>query len=1332
MAYPPAPPQPSSVAVITAQDTEIRISLSGGSTASTLFWGPGAAPAHGIATLASDTSHSPAHTNTVLYTPTAAYVGGDSFTYAVNDGINPPVSATVTVTVSATLTTYDGNFVVLLTDAAELAEAQATYPNGIYDAPDNVAATYDIPVPLGINNTGDTILIFGGGGGNAGLTEAIPSVIIPAGFVVDSYYNLVAFASAPGGILRWHGTFQRRGGPAPGTKEQLQTHRWMVGFERANGGENLTGAASQRMSRDASRTLDGMGLALRSAANEIVSMSMPTTGTGFPTRDSWERLYVRVRKYPTANEMFWGVIGGGQAGTAGLLAVTPAGSIQFYNKGNQAFPGTAVGSAAGTLPLNQWVKLDIIYGFALFTTQKGYCAVFINGVMVLLANVNSGADGGGGLISTIQTQVSSRVGNENTPSTGLEIDIDDWTNKTQPLLYTGDDWLQGTHIYPLGLTGFGSGHSAAWVGDFRTLDGTPVNGQVDVVTTSTANALMEVETDYKDRQAGCSGIQMNLFHANASSTSETLGVEFEDLSTNQGTVTTATASWSTPTASTAETQRIYTSGNGSRTEGQNHGTVKLFYARDAVASLRNVNLLYAEAEYIGLWGPEDQGLDGQPLAEFPARQSPHNSPFYDSIFGQGADSFSIGPVNVYSGTYTGNGTGQDISTKVPMHWIWIRPLTGGTGGARWWSSCLAGHDPLLETPNKGNLIRCYEVVDADGVPTDYKFRVSGLNANSNENGVVYQWCGFSDRAMRYCMNGAYLTASATASFTHNTFKATFLPLAGFLLPELGTNAATKGMYFKGTGHAADAASLMDAAESASVCAFAAGALTPKTILNLASSQTAYNLWRILDGGGTSAGIAITNYTGDGTGARNIALSLGGRKPLFALVQPADGVAYQRDPSHTGSNSNAINSSGAAPSTTAITAGTVDQITVGATLNALAVVYSVFVIPGTVGGSGWEPNPTDPIILVDPEVPPEDDLPPGSMNGWWKSDILFTGAADIETLRPHDARDWQKINLFATGNAGAHGGFPGPGASVNNFFYYAGNDYQVGGTQPTIRVFDGLSDRLMITIPDVAGVKALAIMSMLAVNKVIYLTTLDSGTSASDWAGRVFEFDPISLTLTQLGSQFTTGNVPYALAWHMGRLWLGGNKGSGAISSVYWFLPGIDTAWTTDRTLTADGVGGVTSMMSYQGKLYVGCNATAAMGTNKILVRDSLGAWSTSYTAVSAGTFRASNGFMAMRVFNDKLYASYWNPDTVADCYVKQLNGATGAWTTVYSGTGNTLRPFIALFEAQKTLFILGGGSGLSACLVSSPDGNVWTNLTAFLTGPTTSTALPIVGQRGAQ
>ena len=50
-----------------------------------------AKPAHGTAVIAS---------GKVVYTPAADFMGADTFTYTISDGINAPVTATVAVTVT--------------------------------------------------------------------------------------------------------------------------------------------------------------------------------------------------------------------------------------------------------------------------------------------------------------------------------------------------------------------------------------------------------------------------------------------------------------------------------------------------------------------------------------------------------------------------------------------------------------------------------------------------------------------------------------------------------------------------------------------------------------------------------------------------------------------------------------------------------------------------------------------------------------------------------------------------------------------------------------------------------------------------------------------------------------------------------------------------------------------------------------------------------------------------------------------------------------------------------------------------------------------------------
>jgi hypothetical protein len=94
-------------------------------------------------------------------------------------------------------------------------------------------------------------------------------------------------------------------------------------------------------------------------------------------------------------------------------------------------------------------------------------------------------------------------------------------------------------------------------------------------------------------------------------------------------------------------------------------------------------------------------------------------------------------------------------------------------------------------------------------------------------------------------------------------------------------------------------------------------------------------------------------------------------------------------------------------------------------------------------------------------------------------------------------------------------------------------------------------------------------------------------------------------------------------------------------------------------------------------------------------------------------------------FESNLYASYWNPDTPAISLIRKFNGST--WATVYTGSSGTLRPFIVQFIAHDYLYAIGGGDALSASLIRSADGTTWDNLTSYLAGPSTETALPSYG-----
>lgn len=349
-------------------------------------------------------------------------------------------------------------------------------------------------------------------------------------------------------------------------------------------------------------------------------------------------------------------------------------------------------------------------------------------------------------------------------------------------------------------------------------------------------------------------------------------------------------------------------------------------------------------------------------------------------------------------------------------------------------------------------------------------------------------------------------------------------------------------------------------------------------------------------------------------------------------------------------------------------------------------------------------------------------------GWWLSiDEAFGGAAfTVNNSRPKNPRGFVDIGGFAVGSTGMLGGFPGPSCVWNNHLIYAEGGYTVGTTAPVIRIYDGEFDRPVTSLPNTSsGIVPNGIMSMLTANDQVYLSTYDTGTSSSDFTGRVFGLDIISGQLTPIGDVFPTGHIPYALAWHNGRLWCGTHRqDTTANGQIFYFRPGIDTSWTSDYTLSSSSVSSCTSLLSYLGKLYVGTSAPTATFA-KVLVRSELGVYSTSKTA-SGGTATVNNCFPALVQFGVNLYASYWNNDTPAVSLIYAYDGTS--WTTAYTGSDTTNIPFIGFPTDGDTMLAIGGGLGVNAALLSTDDGTTWSDRSAFLSqGSPASTGIPVFG-----
>ncbi len=287
----------------------------------------------------------------------------------------------------------------------------------------------------------------------------------------------------------------------------------------------------------------------------------------------------------------------------------------------------------------------------------------------------------------------------------------------------------------------------------------------------------------------------------------------------------------------------------------------------------------------------------------------------------------------------------------------------------------------------------------------------------------------------------------------------------------------------------------------------------------------------------------------------------------------------------------------------------------------------------------------------------------------------------------------------------------PSVMYQKRMYYAGDGYTLGTSNPTIRVFDGVTDRQLTRIPYSPALAAVsrAILCMAALNNTIYLTTFDGGSSATATiVGRVFQLATDG-TLTQIGAVFPTGRVPFCLTWAFGKLWVGthagGQVGHGTTVEVYFIRPGIDTTWTLDRTVAGANVG-VMALGSYQGALYA-CymrdDATTAAGF--IEKRTALGVWSTVESGIVGAPSDPFHGYTAIGTFGGNLYTARYG-ENGESTKVRKFDGTT--WSTVLTaGTG----PYTLFFEHNNVFHMYGGApGGRGVILYWTTNGTSWTSV----------------------
>lgn len=303
------------------------------------------------------------------------------------------------------------------------------------------------------------------------------------------------------------------------------------------------------------------------------------------------------------------------------------------------------------------------------------------------------------------------------------------------------------------------------------------------------------------------------------------------------------------------------------------------------------------------------------------------------------------------------------------------------------------------------------------------------------------------------------------------------------------------------------------------------------------------------------------------------------------------------------------------------------------------------------------------------------------------------------------------------------------ASIDGRIYYPGDDYVKYPTAshqpPPIMVYDGQDSGEVCQVPNNPQVGAAAnaqnVEYMATLNGTIYLTTYDGASGGARDCGRVFELDPSSGTLTQIGKAFGdgTGDIdpgvglrPYSLGWGAGRLWVGmlNDSGSTAAASIYSILPGVDENWTLEFTFGVNEVG-VLSLCEYQGLMYAGIIAGGAVVARVYVRQNNLGGWTSSDSQVAGtATYKYYTG---LYVFAGNLYAGYGHFLDASEL-IRKYDGA--AWSTDLTVStliaGATMLEGMAIRTAMY--FVINTG-GSSAGVLRKATGGAWAIVADFAT-----------------
>lgn len=766
----------------------------------------------------------------------------------------------------------------------------------------------------------------------------------------------------------WRGIFVYVPPAVPvGGVQNIMPRRWVDGFELVGQGEGGTGTGA--LGREASRHVEGMGLMLRSATS-IRSHSTNERG-GTAAGASWERFYVRLRAAPAASTTLWYAHSTVSANAGIVIQITPTGQMAVFSSdsiGGLTLLGTTV-----ALGIDVWHRIDIQIIFGGGVPTYGAATKFemwVDGTDVLVVSPIAG--------TTLHASSDFGAATANT----LAIDIDDWMNADKPASPDGIDFQSGSGMFLITPIGLDPASSVNWVGDYRALAQTPKSNANATVTSATAGATLIATTDAHEVIAenpesigivamvaclGATGVQA----------ANLLGFVSADLTGVLTGVGVALGSQFISFLWTLGGVQLALKPTNPINLTYNHGN----------AGATTVSNFFAVAELIGVFGPEDAPHVVPVPKTLPTQLGVHNAPYPRTPWAR-LTTTPQQPVLLVTGTYVGNGVGQDLHFAVPVHFFRTRPLAAEAGGAVWWSSLSGAHTSNEKQWQASHL--CDARINPTFVPAglnlqqqDTILSIAGNHTQSNTNGVTYAYVAICDPGMRFLLNCCIKDHQGAPDKTTTLIHPRFTPRAGLFFFE-SAGATTPQLFFKGPGHLAQSVSSIAGGETTNALAFAQALLTNRAAFNgLGSADVVGCLLARSDDTSGNAGkvLQINSYVGNGSASRTIALTpASGKRPMWAMVGPHNASAAYRDPSHTGTQSSDMN--GAIRASNGITGGDIDAITIDVGLNANGIVYEVIAIPGdtVAGNNGWSvagtfmpvspnPPPDAPFDALSPQEPP---------------------------------------------------------------------------------------------------------------------------------------------------------------------------------------------------------------------------------------------------------------------------------------------------------------------------------------------------------------------------